>query len=270
MNSLFALQLVASFLAGGLFIALLSLLAERLPKEAAGIVVTLPSTFVIALIFLSISHGNSVIRDMAPAIPLPLGASYIFVVVYVLLSQKIHTSKSASVLLCSLGGMAAWFAISLPIVIFEYSDLLVSTIGFFLLIGLCHYILAVKLTPDCKPVSVKFTPSELLVRCIVAGGIIATIVALAKFMGPIWGGLFSVFPAALLSTLTLIHYNRGASLLPHVTASMPAGAPVFLVYVFVAYYTYPAFGIIIGTIVSYTISVVYAYLAHKLLVRVGN
>jgi len=57
MNKLFIIQLIISFIVGGGFVALLTIVAEKVNQRIAGIILTFPITAGLALFFLGKYHS---------------------------------------------------------------------------------------------------------------------------------------------------------------------------------------------------------------------
>ena len=98
MTNLFYIQLITSFIAGGITIAGLSYFAERAPKKIAGIVISLPSTVVITYIFIGWTLSAEDVGRIAPATLMMGGVVQLFAIVYIYLS-KIKLPKILSIIM---------------------------------------------------------------------------------------------------------------------------------------------------------------------------
>jgi len=88
--------------------------------------------------------------------------------------------------------------------------------------------------------------------------VIALAVFLSKFLGPLWGGLFSTFPAVITSTLFLL--SRAHNINFALSNARMIGYAFFAMvsFVVVLHYLLPLRGVAIGMFVSYLVSVVVA------------
>ena len=133
---------------------------------------------------------------------------------------------------------------------------------YLIIAGIGYYFLTFKNKTVSEPSQIKYSTGQKLGRAIFAGLIITLAVYLAKILGPFWGGIFSVFPAAYLSTLLILHWKYESDFLFRVWKNAPLGSIIFVVYAISVIYTFPNFGILIGTILSYIISLL-AFLIIK-------
>ncbi len=265
MSTTFQLQLLTSFIVGGSAVTILTLIAERANPQVAGIILSLPSNMAVSLFFIGWVLSPSAVAVAAPAIPISLGISMFFTAIYVVLAQKIHGKKSLVIISCISISLAIWFLLALPVALFKLTYLVPSLLGYIVLTVLAHVLLRLGPEPSGENVRVQYTGTQKLGRALFAGAVIAFIVYLSKTLGPVWGGVFSVFPAANSSTLLILHWQRDADVLKKVSRNMPLGSPIFLVYLLVAVLTFPFLGIILGTIVCYLVSFIALLIYLKLL-----
>lgn len=98
---------------------------------------------------------------------------------------------------------------------------------------------------------VRYTFAQKITRCLIVGSIMTLIVFLSKTLGSFWGGIFSVFPAAYTSTLLILHKQYDARFLQRTCRTMPLGSMPIIVYAFLARWTFPVYGFVWGTVLSY-------------------
>ena len=103
-----------------------------------------------------------------------------------------------------------------------------------------------------------------LSRMVFSGTVIATTVFLAKTLGPTWGGIFSMFPAAYISSLLMYSPNYNHRFMYRAYHSAPKGIIGLLIFTFVSLWSFPAFGNLVGTLISTTSSFIYSFLLYKL------
>lgn len=257
------LHILIAFFVGGGFIALLSLLAERATKQTAGLILSLPSTAAIGFFFIGLTASPESIAAFALGYPSAGAACYLGAAAYAYLALRIGTRSIKTMAWCFLSLTIVWFIFSLPMLLMPKMPIALSLGIWTVYILLSHYLLAIRPEIDTTPVELHFTRSEILFRSILAGTLIAGVVLLSKTLGPVWGGLMSAFPAAISSTLLIVHRSHPPQFLFHVLARMPAAAPTFLIYVFLAAWTFPRIGVITGTIVTYAASVGFLLLLNK-------
>lgn len=253
---MFALYLIVSFCVGGIFIALQTLIAERVPQKWRGPVLTVPSTLAVALFFIGVTKTPADVANVALVVPAALTPDYLFVMVFALLSP-IHVLASTT------GGLFAWAGSAYALSFFPPTQFWISALLYaFLPILLLYFVLRkqahVRLTP------VPMNAKHILIRSLIGGSVIVAVIVVSKLLGNIWGGILSAFPAAFTSTLLIYYRAHGKACIPAVAATLFfPGVVGFIAYAWVAGITFPLWGIWLGTLASYlAVFVVYAgYLA---------
>lgn len=262
MDQLFLIQLITSFIVGGAFIAILSLIAEKANSKLAGIIISLPTTIALGFFFTGWAVSPEAVAEKVVVIPAMEGVMMIFTAVYLYLS-KTKIPKLYSMLLCVVGSLLVWGGLTSIIAFLELDNLLVSMIIYLALTIPVYYLVTFKphVSSNMKPL--KYNVSEKIVRVIFGGLIITVVTFLSKTLGPFWGIMFSAFPAVFLSTLTIVYKNYDSNYLFKVWKNTPLASVIFVAYGFAAMYAFPAFGIWVGTLVCYLVSLVVALLISK-------
>ncbi len=240
-----------SFFVGGLFIALQTLIAERLPVNWRRIILTLPSTLAVGLFFIGLTKSATDASQTTIVIPGAIAGSYIYAACFTFFSKKgIIPAISISTIL--------WFIYSAIILKFPPANFTTSVFLYALPVIVASYLL-IK-TPS-KKIEFKQFPintKQLILRGIFAGSIILTVTLLAKTVGNIWGGIFSTFPASFTSTFIIYYHLQGKQCIPALTKSLFfPGSIALLLYIYIVKISFPEFGIWIGTIVSYAVTILF-------------
>ena len=268
MNKLFYIQLITSFIAGGVFIAFLTFIAEKVDMRISGIILALPSTAALGFFFLGWSLSPEVVANIIPSSFIPLGLSVLFVAVYIYLADFIGRfirSKLLQIIFCTLVGLFVWFALAVPVVLYKINNFMVGLIGYGFLITITHWLLHRK--NFHKPASKKYSFNQKLGRSIFAGYMIALVVFLGKTLGPIWGSVFAVFPAAFLSSLIILHKYYNPENLFSTFQKIALGSLTLLVYLLTVMIIFPFAGFILGTALAYIMSLVTALLLSKIPIK---
>lgn len=257
MERVFVTQLILSVIIGGIFVALQSLIAEKVSQKLAGIVLSVPSTLAIALYFMGLTVSPSSVAKIMPVIPISFGIGLLFCCAYVYVANKINAGSVFALLLSTVAATVTWLTLAVPLAVFEFDNLALSFFGYAALILLSHYLLSTRPNMKTRAASVRYTTVQKLIRASVGGCIIGFIIVLAKYLGPFWGGIFSSFPAVYLSTLLIIHRSQGPRFLFHITKALPVASPVFIIYALVVGFAYPTVGLNIGTALAFLVSMAY-------------
>ena len=248
--TLFQLQLILSFLTGGILVTALTLIAERASERTAGLIITLPSTVAMSFLFIGWTIGPDQIPNIFPPIPIGIGAVLIFAASWLYLS-KIKIPKIPSMILCFCGSLGIWFALMLPIAFYGIT-LTNSLIGFAILTPLAYLLITRQPQKESTLKKILYSPLQLFFRAIFIGGIITLAVYLAKILGPTWGGVFSAFPAVFTSTLLILHWHYDSAFLFKTFRNAPLGNIGFLAFGLLSMWSFPTFGVLGGTLVAYS------------------
>jgi uncharacterized membrane protein (GlpM family) len=258
MTRMFLVQLFVSFFAGGALVTLLSIIAEKTNQRIAGILMMFPSTLALGFLFLGLTTNAENVSTVIPATLIPLGiivfSSVIYIFSSLFYSDRIK-SKTAQILCSLLTSIVIWFCLASPFAIYKFSSLPIGVIGFFVIITVTHFILREKkfelsLT---RPV---YTKTQIIVRILFTGSVIATVVFLGRTLNPFWGGVFTMFPAATFATLVILHFYYAPRQLFCFMKGAPLGSISLFIYTISVMLLFPKMGIWAGTLVSYSISLI--------------
>jgi len=184
-----------------------------------------------------------------------------------LLVFAVMVSRGLSVAIFS--GLLCWFTGGFIISIISPENYLMNISIYILILPVLYIIL--KKNTGKKPVSGNNLPSSLkflFIRSVFGGLIITTAVLLSKVFGPVFGGIFSAFPAMFISTLIIAYKTYGKDFSKRMTRPLlVTGMTTIVVYSIGVRFFYPNFGLIFGTILSLLISSLSAILTLILIRR---
>lgn len=240
---------IIPFILSALAVVLITIVAERYGTKTGGVIGTLPSTIVIAFLFIALDKGTEFASESVAVVPVEMGINLVFLLLFTLLASR-------KILVALAGSLLGWTA--LTIVIF-YSNL-TSIVVSLALFALCFVVTFILLDKGKKITSqtsteVHYTPLKLLSRSLIAGTVIAIAVSFSN-VGVILSGIFSVFPAIFLSTMLISMREHGPQFAGAMAKGMIYGSPSVVSYAVAIYFLYPLAGILVGTIVSFLIGVV--------------
>lgn len=244
-TTMFILQIFISFIIGGLFVALQTLLGERVPLYWRGTVLTLPSTMAVSFLFIGLTKSANDIPEVATFFPAAIALGFIFVTIFSYTSNnKLPVTLIVSYLAWAL---AAWGILSFPPFSFW-----TATLFYALPIILISYYFISKLPQAHRIKPVPFSMYHVIIRALIGGSIIAIAVFLSKTLGNMWGSLFSAFPAGFSAILLIYGHVHGKHVLPAVSRSLFFPGPIILIlYAGIASLTFPRFGVWYGTVLCY-------------------
>jgi uncharacterized membrane protein (GlpM family) len=249
----FALKVVASFVVGGGYVALITYIAEHINPRLGGVLAGLPSTALISLIFIALTQNQGAAISAIKGIPAGFGFTTLFVALYVNLR---HASSIQTALLKA---SAAWIVLAVILTAFVPRSLLLASLIFII----CFVIAIWQLEKVKVETSIKsmISNQELITRAMAAGLLIAIAVIFAKLAGAFIGGVIASFPVVVGSSLTILDYERGRNLMSATAQTIPYGSFGNTAFVIVFGGLVPHFGLASGTVIAYAASVVAAVIA---------
>jgi hypothetical protein len=265
LNKLFFFQIVTSFVVGGAGIALLSFIAERASSRTAGIVLAFPSTGALGYFFLAWAASPEAVAKIIPATFIPLGLTAMFPVFYTSIAEALspHLSrKSFQVLASFFLSTVCWLALALPAALFKFSNFALGLIGYILLVLLADFFLHHK--KHSKSPTLSYTTGQKIGRAAFVGLIIVIVLVLGKTLGIVWGGVFAMFPAAFSSSLMILHWYYDSENVSAASQKAPIGSLSICVYSLVVMVTFPRFGFVAGTALSYVGSLITTLILLKI------
>lgn len=251
---LFLFHLLLSFIFGGTMVATSIYVAKRFGIGIGAVVLTLPSTSLVSFLFIAITNSVDFLIQAIPFGILSLSATLIFVSVFIAFSEKLK--KNAL-----LAGLLVWGVLGTLIIYYQKSDLQLSVLIFFLTYLAVNA--AFRNKRDNSKIKLAGKSEKFFFyRVLIAGTVISMAVLLAKLFGPVWGGLFSMFPAAFSSSFFMIQHDYGV---PEAVAVARNTLPPLIIIVFYALLisvAYPALGIYIGTVAALVPTWLFAYIVY--------
>ena len=201
----FGLQVILSVVAGGLWVATATLMAERVGEKAGGFISGFPSTTVVALLFIGWSQGDERLIDVASILPATFAAYGLFLFVYWRLTvNPTHARKSLGV------AFVVWLVFQAALFATGIDNLLLA-----IAIWLPAVVVAVlvKVFLNEAPRRVErmplFSTTQALWRIYIGGGVVGASVLISKLVGPFLGAVFASAPASTIAILYVIERVHG-------------------------------------------------------------
>ena len=264
MVNLFIMKLILSFFIGCIWVIAVTVIAEKYGSKIGGIIAGLPSTSLLTLFFIALTQGTEKASEAAIIIPFMVGATALFVLVYILLSKtNFYLGIISSILL--------WLIISTIIVVVKLQNLFYSFLGLVLFTSLSYFVLEKMLSISShQKKEMHYTFFQLGFRGILTGIIIVLGVILSYSAGALYGGIIASFPVLLLSTMVITYREHGYAFSAAVMkVSMLSAAINMSLYALAVYYFYPAYGLIYGTLLclfsSLIVGISSYFIIHKLM-----
>ncbi len=241
------LQIIIPFILSAVVVIVITVIAEKFGTKAGGILGTLPSTIVIAFLFIALNEGADFASEAAAVVPAELGINVVFLFVFAILVHR-------STLLAFVGTFAVWSILSFILVIINFDNIVISFACYLGAVALGFFILEhKKMVRSAGKRMIHYTAQKIMFRGVLAGVVIAFAVFLSNY-GSVISGIFSVFPAILSSTMLISVREHGPDFAAGMAKSMLLGLSSVATYATVIHFLYPVYGIVIGSIVAYGIS----------------
>lgn len=259
---LFLYKLLASFITGGLIIVAITSLAERISPRWAGVMSALPTTLVVGVIFITIASDIQIAAHAMVVLPTMVLAVMAFALGFALLSPR---GLGAALV----GGFVPWIlgallAVSMP------ENIWVQAALFCVMYPLVA--LYAGTLPNMRAPKVKTSRIAMIFRALLAGAAISTVLIATKLGGPLWGGVFTGFPAAISCTLFLMARKHGADFAKTIARGIPHGSAGCGFFAVVFYLTAPHFGnvggLVVGTLAGYLAALSSSILLSTLFKRI--
>ncbi|MDA4136013.1 MAG: hypothetical protein OK449_03285 [Thaumarchaeota archaeon] len=247
------LRLSLSFLIGGTWVSMITLATIRYGAKLGGLLAGFPSTVAFSLAFIGWTQSTQAAVEATTALPLALSFTATFPLIYAYLAGRVRFGLSL------LGALAFWGTASFilsEIVLRVSLDFWFSFAGFYAIAAVAYYLLAEKKEKQVPTHGVRPTAFQWTWRFVLAGGVIVAAVFFSETLGPLVGGVFSSFPAIITSTIYIIARVEGVEASRGIAKSVMV-ATVFTIvpYLAVVRFTFPAFGILLGTLIGYGVAI---------------
>jgi hypothetical protein len=260
-DRVFLLKLFLSFTLGGFWVVLATVLADKLGPKVGGLVSGLPSTVALGLFFLAWTQSTGAAVQAAAVVPLVAGINSLFLANYVYWVRQ-------NVRLAVLSSLALWFVLAAALVSARFDDFAVSLIGFGFLFLLSFYLMErVFKIVSVRGKVLRHAPRLILARALGGGLAVSLAVYLGKVGGPLWGGVFSTFPAMFISTMLVTYFAHGPAFSAGVMKNAMLSGTSVVVYAVAVRTAYPLIGLGAGTLVSLLVSLGSGWAIYRGVIR---
>ena len=262
LDQTFLINLALSFVVGSIWVTAVTVIAERFGSKIGGFIGGLPSTIVIALLFIGLTQSTADASRAAVMIPLVMGVNGIFIMLYL---ATVHRGLIKALVTA----LFFWFIANGSIVLGGIEGLWVSMAGWLVLLGISYYITEhVMVIASKGGIRVPYTLQQMLLRGMVSGFIISMAVLVSRLAGPIIGGIFSTFPVIFMSTLYITYRTGGPEFSRAVAKTLMLSGMINVgVYAIVAHFAYQSAGLLVGTLISMGVSIFSASFTYRVIRR---
>lgn len=259
MDKTFLLKIITSFIVAGVWISGATLIAERLGSKKGGLISNLPSTILISLVFVALVQDARFAAQATGAVPIGMLINTIFLLVLILLLKR-------GLMKAVFFSLPIWFVLAFLASHIQLNDIAFNIILYFIAAVSSYLFLeyGIKI-PAKEKIRKTYSPASLLIRALFAGSVVAFAIFISTFAGTFWVGLFSTFPAVILSSMVILTINQGIDFARATGKIIILSSTNIIVYALGVSLTYPTLGIAIGTMVSFSLALAWVLLLHPLI-----
>ena len=260
LDQAFLFKLALSFVVGSVWITSVTVIAERYGSKIGGFIGGLPSTIVVALIFIGLTQSTLAASQAAVMIPLVMGVNGLFILIYL---ATVHRGLVRSIILA----LAFWAAIIYLVIILGLQGFWVAFPIWISSLVFCVFITEKVMHIEHKGgIRVPYTTQQIVARGLVSGLIISMAVLITKLAGPVVGGIFSNFPVIFSSTLYITYRTGGAEFSRAVAKTLMLSGMINVgVYSFTAHFAYQHTTLFWGTVIAIVVSILSASATYRLI-----
>lgn len=259
-EDVFLVQLAISFIVGCLWVLLTTFFADRFGSKIGGFIGGLPSTAAVSFFFIGLTQSTEIAALATTVFPLSYGFTGLFLVLYALLWRRgFIVSFGVSI--------SAWLSLSACVVILKFENFIVSVCLYILFFIFAVYVLEYVLKlPSIGKGDLKYSSFHYILHAVFGGFIVALAVFLSRIGGPVFGGIFSAFPAVFISALLVNYRSRGMEFSRAMTKPLlVTGMISIFMYGLGVRYFYPSLGLWWGTLAAYLFSMIGAFMSYLLI-----
>ena len=249
---------MASFAAGFFIVALVTTLADIFGEGPAGFLGGIPSAGPVSLLFIGLTQSTSAATQAVSLFPLGFSSTFAFLLFYAV-PRKMGPSQRMAM------ALGLWLPISAAIAAWGPEDFVPSVVAS-VAIALAVLLLRRRIvTEKSDHVSTRPTLKLAVLRGILGGSVVTSVVILSIVSGPQVGGVFAAAPAIWSSSLYVTARAKGVEFSRSLTLSfMQTSIFTVIPYGVAAEYSFAAYGIWLGTLLAFVAITPLAYIAWRL------
>ena len=258
MDSTFWFKLVLSFIVGSAWVTLSTVIAERYGSRLGGVIAGFPSPVAVALLFIGVTQTPIASVQATTSMPLAMSLNGVFMIVYLLLARRGLAIALASAL-------AVWFLQASIVLALDIQRFWISVAGWVLIVPICYLVVEKVMTiPSRRGVIVTYSRAQIAFRALFGGTLISFAVLMGKLGGPVYGGIFAIFPMMFISTLVITYQAGGVDFSRAMGKAIMVSATVNVpLYTMAVRYTYAWAGLAYGTAIALVFASGVGYLTYR-------
>lgn len=258
----FWLRVTAAFIVGGLWVSVTTIVAEKFGSKIGGFLGGLPSTVVVSFLFIGLTQPMETVVRATDAFPLVYSVTGFFLLIVAFMVKR-------GIGLAIVAALVAWGLLQGLIIKSGFHQLQIAFVVWVIVLLSTVFIFErrMKLLSHGRG-AMTYTVGQVTIRAMFSGLVVAGAVVASRLGGPIYGGIFSSFPAMFISTLVIAARSRGWEFAQSLTKPLFVSGMITVVsYAIAVRYSYPAFGVGWGTVIAYALTMIPAFITYLFILR---
>ena len=253
------LAIILPAILAGIVAILVTLAIERFGGLVGGVLGTIPSTIIPAAAGVYHIDGKEGLLSSMSIVPLAMMVNGLFLSVWIILPKYV-SNKKTPLLLTTIASLLTWaFFAYIALSIADYSvsiDISPAMLGILGLVCLILVSVFFNIKTRPSPRGDNKVPILILsIRGVAAAIAIGTALILAQIGQPLVAGLASAFPAIFLTSMVALWISQGVTVPQGAAAPMMLGGASVAVYALVVMWSIPGYGILLGSVIAWVLSV---------------
>lgn len=250
-------ELVLPFIFSFTVVIFITMLAERFGTKIGGIAGTLPTTIVIAFLFIALNRGIPFTTHSVSIAVAEMGINVLFLAAFAALCTRFLPTAL-------IGSFSLWSLFTILLYIADYTTILIPVLIFAAAFAGCLWFLEKhQHVMSQQKTHMQYTYRKILLRGLLAGIVIAAAVSLSNLSVAL-SGILAMFPVIFLSTMLIAYLEHGPLFTKALAKGMIYGSPSVVAYGAAIYFLYPMAGILTGTIGAIILSVAVSLVLYLL------
>jgi hypothetical protein len=257
----FILQVLLSFFIGGLFVAGVICITEKLGARVGAAMAGMPLVSLIGLSFIAMTSGPAAAKESALVIVIFSVSTLFYGFVY---EKSISLLKTESRdLAASLMATFAWALVNLIIIARIASELTFVSSLIAGGLGVLVFYLLFRNYPSLGVHKHVTTKTANMTRFLIAGFVVGLAVIFAKLLGPMWGGLVASFPVTIAVGLYFLDKSQSDDFTKGFVRELPLAILSLMIFSSMLYLTLLNMNTFISFILSAAVAYLYAFIHVK-------
>jgi len=250
----YAINLLSRGIAGAVIVVMVTYAADRFGPRIGGFLSVFPSVSATSLIIIALIHGTSFVSEASLSTLFGLTGIYFFLItIYYGYIHYVRSKENGKIILLFIFAFIIYGITVFTYLAFVSEGSIYNVIPLIISFIFAKFVISGVKTEESIDEIYRPRSVEHLARGGLGGGFVVFATVMADLFGPLYGGIFSSFPSTIASYLIVLAISHSELFLVRTIKYMGSALLATGIYVIGVWYTYPQYGVIIGTVISYII-----------------